>query len=676
MAVHANWQDRSLLLWGNPSQTARGFAPLAELRDYVGQLSSDGLLPSVAQDATLSLWLPSDDQGPITAPIDPTAPIMLARVDVPALAFSPADAIDLLLAMPVPVPDDCGDSFSFWSRLARFVVDCVRLQKFYPTARRANSHHAALWRLKLGPAETEPLERFATTMPPICRAIADDETSPLERIDSFLSATVDALIRRAAANDPFFTRVHAQAAAPDAAAELRLVSALLAESSTIPGEPGDNNTLVDQVQLWTSKLTGAPPATGWQLTFELIEPPDEDPTEQSQPGTPAPGQPENTEDDTRPWQVTFELHSLDDGKSIDAGQIWTDASPLSALGRLQGELRAVLAAELKRAVEFFPPLERVQSLAAPTEIELSSAEAQQFMRQWALQLKSRNFGIELPAWAEGLDRRLSLVMALRPFDESDPNARERRQQTSFNSAAGPRMGLDSVLSFDWRISVGGVDLSPDEFETLVRRQSPLVKLAGRWVEIDADAAANAEAFLREHAAGETTLGQAFRTAFATSRGDATAPTIELTGASWVKDLLEQLPAMRAPDVIQPENFLGTLRPYQLRGLQWLAFLDTLGIGGCLADDMGLGKTIQLISLLLHERNMALAANKSEAADGEAGQTTSESRCIHADALIRAYLRRRQLGARARAILAKPQGPPPSRPATHARQSLRRRRRQA
>ena len=148
-------------------------------------------------------------------------------------------------------------------------------------------------------------------------------------------------------------RVHAQAAAPDAAAELRLVSALLAESSTIPGEPGDNNTLVDQVQLWTSKLTGAPPATGWQLTFELIEPPDEDPTEQSQPGTPAPGQSENTEDDTRPWQVTFELHSLDDGKSIDAGQIWTDASPLSALGRLQGELRAVLAAELKRAVEFF-----------------------------------------------------------------------------------------------------------------------------------------------------------------------------------------------------------------------------------------------------------------------------------------------------------------------------------
>src|SRR4029079_7220117 len=54
-------------------------------------------------------------------------------------------------------------------------------------------------------------------------------------------------------------------------------------------------------------------------------------------------------------------------------------------------------------------------------------------------------------------------------------------------------------------------------------------------------------------------------------------------------------------VAQPLEFQGTLRPYQLRGLQWLAFLDRLGIGECLADDMGLGKTIQLIALLLNER---------------------------------------------------------------------------
>ena len=52
------------------------------------------------------------------------------------------------------------------------------------------------------------------------------------------------------------------------------------------------------------------------------------------------------------------------------------------------------------------------------------------------------------------------------------------------------------------------------------------------------------------------------------------------------------------------EFKGTLRKYQLFGLGWLRFLDTMGWGGCLADDMGLGKTVQtlaLLDLLKHEK---------------------------------------------------------------------------
>ena len=49
------------------------------------------------------------------------------------------------------------------------------------------------------------------------------------------------------------------------------------------------------------------------------------------------------------------------------------------------------------------------------------------------------------------------------------------------------------------------------------------------------------------------------------------------------------------------GFAGELRPYQERGLGWLAFLGDLGLGACLADDMGLGKTAQLLALLVEER---------------------------------------------------------------------------
>ena len=42
---------------------------------------------------------------------------------------------------------------------------------------------------------------------------------------------------------------------------------------------------------------------------------------------------------------------------------------------------------------------------------------------------------------------------------------------------------------------------------------------------------------------------------------------------------------------------GTLRYYQLEGLNWLIALYDSGINGILADEMGLGKTLQTISLL-------------------------------------------------------------------------------
>jgi SNF2 family DNA or RNA helicase len=49
------------------------------------------------------------------------------------------------------------------------------------------------------------------------------------------------------------------------------------------------------------------------------------------------------------------------------------------------------------------------------------------------------------------------------------------------------------------------------------------------------------------------------------------------------------------------GLVATLRPYQQRGVAWLAAMCEIGFGGCLADDMGLGKTIQVIALHLHRR---------------------------------------------------------------------------
>ena len=54
--------------------------------------------------------------------------------------------------------------------------------------------------------------------------------------------------------------------------------------------------------------------------------------------------------------------------------------------------------------------------------------------------------------------------------------------------------------------------------------------------------------------------------------------------------------------VQPGVIKGTMRKYQMEGLNWLIHLYDNSMNGILADEMGLGKTLQTISLLgyLHE----------------------------------------------------------------------------
>lgn len=51
----------------------------------------------------------------------------------------------------------------------------------------------------------------------------------------------------------------------------------------------------------------------------------------------------------------------------------------------------------------------------------------------------------------------------------------------------------------------------------------------------------------------------------------------------------------------PEGFLGTLRPYQKAGYDWINFLNAYRFGGCLADDMGLGKTVTTLAMLQYQK---------------------------------------------------------------------------
>jgi SNF2 family DNA or RNA helicase len=64
----------------------------------------------------------------------------------------------------------------------------------------------------------------------------------------------------------------------------------------------------------------------------------------------------------------------------------------------------------------------------------------------------------------------------------------------------------------------------------------------------------------------------------------------------IKDRAGDIQIEVLPDV--PDKLNATLRPYQVDGFRFLAYLATNGFGGILADDMGLGKTIQSLTYVL------------------------------------------------------------------------------
>jgi hypothetical protein len=74
-------------------------------------------------------------------------------------------------------------------------------------------------------------------------------------------------------------------------------------------------------------------------------------------------------------------------------------------------------------------------------------------------------------------------------------------------------------------------------------------------------------------------------------------------ASWQQQVRGLLAIEEIEGAPVPEKLRATLRPYQLAGFQWLAFLWTYGLGGILADDMGLGKTVQTLALLQHAKDV-------------------------------------------------------------------------
>lgn len=149
--------------------------------------------------------------------------------------------------------------------------------------------------------------------------------------------------------------------------------------------------------------------------------------------------------------------------------------------------------------------------------------------------------------------------------------------------------LDELLTFDWEIALGDINVTVEEFNEIMHRAGELVKFRGRYVYASPEELEKLRKELSK--SGKLSSQELLAIALAQSYKDA---PVKITEAC--RKLLDEF--RRMPSVPVPDGLMAQLRPYQQRGYEWMMHNLSLGFGSVIADDMGLGKTLQVIAVLL------------------------------------------------------------------------------
>jgi len=242
-----------------------------------------------------------------------------------------------------------------------------------------------------------------------------------------------------------------------------------------------------------------------------------------------------------------------------------------------GNERRDLEDEMARLERLLPPLMRPGGTRRG-QVVLSQDEAWDLMTNTGAQLLAAGFDVRVPALS-----RKRPKPSLRVFADAEKTT---------------AVGANQLADVRWSAVFDDVELSAADIARLAKEARPLIRSGGRWVAIEkADLQEAAEALAERSKKTQLTGGEMLRLALGLE-GGGLAGGISVHGNGWAVDLLNAAANLSSDSVRVPSGFVGELRSYQTEALGWLGFLDSVGLGGCLALDMGLGKTPTMLAQLL------------------------------------------------------------------------------
>ncbi|WAL58338.1 DEAD/DEAH box helicase [Thermocoleostomius sinensis A174] len=525
--------------------------------------------------------------------------LSLCPWQIQGLRLTVTEALQVLQSLPLSSVQ--GEEFSwlgsdlrFWSHVARWQLDLLARAKFLPTL----EQHAAMqvrWHVLIDSSvDQDRLEHFTRQMPSVCRAYVLSGATQFEAKNeietaangvhpsthpatavlspappillSFLNQAIDAQVRAVASSQA----MPSSASFPKDIA-LREWLQALGDKPTIDSEPAKLERLVTSLTSWTAPLQHQlnQRLNAFRTCFYLHPP--------------TAGQ--------QDWTLEYFLQAANDPDFlVSARTVWNNpVERLDYMGRTIDQPQETLLAGLGLASRLYPVLEPSLQVSQPHACQLHPLQVYEFIKTTAWRLQDSGFGVILPpslSNQEGWANRLGL----------------RVQAETPKAGKNQRLGLQSLLNFKWELTIGGQRLSKAEFDRLVALNTPLVEINGEWVELRPQDVRAAQAFFESR---KEQMSLSLEDALRISTGDAQMieklPVVGFEASGPLEELINALTNgnQSIESIPIPKGFQGTLRPYQVRGASWLAFLERWGLGACLADDMGLGKTVQFIALMLH-----------------------------------------------------------------------------
>lgn len=489
------------------------------------------------------------------------------------------------------------------------VRQLVIQQRFVPSLRQhPDGRLLGCWQPWLADEHTaKATSSLLAAMPLASSAGVDDlEHDPWLVLSDFLTLVLDAQARAAFGPEKLAEAVENK----DHDTHVAWLSGLLDGPQESGIKPSERTDAARGVRRWLARLEERGASALWRLCLKLHEPVN---TEELPDLQPPPG-------DTR-WALTFHLRAVGtENVEVDAEEVWgLTGRGVTVEGRQLDDPQQLLLSELGRASRLFDKLESALRQSEPTQLELTTKQAYQFLRDTAPVLGEQGITVVAPPWWDSPSIRVGATLRL----DSDPmesiigpGADAEGWGVAGGSGEGgegvpgaphthkSQLGLQTLVRYSWEISLGGMKLTLAEFEKLAKDGSaPLVRVGGQWAEVRAEDVKAAAKFIREHPGGEMTVLEAIRMAHGSMDEEGAAlPIVGIETSGWLGAVFGSSDESQSlPEVEAPPTFHGELRPYQLRGVAWMSFLERFGFGACLADDMGLGKTIQVLALLARER---------------------------------------------------------------------------